>query len=352
MPGRFLIYSPTIAPDTFVFFYARGTTGRSFSVRDYTSATPTLRYASDFPGLTAEQILSQAAQPGNYCLAADRVPTTNYSYWRSTIQDLNRRYLAPAIQDQPDRPALPILDQDLFDRLSKARKLGDVNRMLYSPRSEDWVTWNVFCLLEREPRDEWWRRLIGAVSHSSNVDVVLDTPTDIELWRRVTSPVAYEASNRQKMLDSDNPAWTNRAGHPGPVEGDSEIDIAMSGSEYLIFVEAKLGSDISARTTYDPARNQIVRNVDCVIEHSDGRRPLFWMLVKDRVATRAYVHLVTAYRERPELLAASLPHRDPQALTELTGTMAIVTWAELLQDVRTTEDEERRVLDEIRGRID
>lgn len=94
MLGRYLIYSPTLAPDTFVLFYARGDSGRSFSVRDYIPpARPTIRYAHKFPDLTAEQILSEASRPGNHCFPADRVPTTNVTYWRSTILDLNRRHL-------------------------------------------------------------------------------------------------------------------------------------------------------------------------------------------------------------------------------------------------------------------
>ena len=92
MPGRFLIYFPELAPDTFVLFYARGDSGRSFSVRDYIPpAGPTIRYATEFPGLTAEQILSKASRPGNYCFPADRIPTTNVIYWRTKILDLNRR---------------------------------------------------------------------------------------------------------------------------------------------------------------------------------------------------------------------------------------------------------------------
>jgi hypothetical protein len=50
------------------------------------------------------------------------------------------------------------------------------------------------------------------------------------------------------------------------VEGNSEIDVVIESTSLLIDVEAKLDSDISMRTTYDPSRNQIVRNIDCVME--------------------------------------------------------------------------------------
>jgi hypothetical protein len=153
------------------------------------------------------------------------------------------------------------------------------------------------------------------------------------------------------MLSSVNPAWVSRAGLPDPVEGDSEIDIAMTGDGYVLFVEAKLGSDVSARTTYDPSRNQIVRNIDCVIEQADSRRPLFWMLVKDRLESRAYVQLIQTYRESPRNLASMLSHRSQQVLDDIAMWMAIVTWSEIIDGLTPHDDEEKAVLDEIQHRV-
>ena len=68
-----------------------------------------------------------------------------------------------------------------------------------------------------------------------------------------------------------------------------------------MYVEAKLGSDISMNTKYDPQRNQIVRNIDCLIENAGERLPIFWMLVRDEAPERAYVQLMKNYKADPSI---------------------------------------------------
>jgi hypothetical protein len=104
-----------------------------------------------------------------------------------------------------------------------------------------------------------------------------------------------------------------------PVEGPSEVDIAFEHRDFLIFTEAKLTSDISAGTTYDPQRNQIVRNIDCLISSAGNRDSMFWLLVKDDAYTRAYVQLVNAYKSDPGVLIRELPHRNPATLRFVAG---------------------------------
>ncbi len=113
------------------------------------------------------------------------------------------------------------------------------------------------------------------------------------------------------------------------MEGRSEIDIQFEGRSYLVFVEAKLGSDISLSTTYDPERNQIVRNIDCVLEVCGKRHPVFWMFVRDRQPTRAYIQLMEQYRDASKLCCA-LPHRAATQIKEVTEGLAVVTWADLM----------------------
>jgi hypothetical protein len=131
------------------------------------------------------------------------------------------------------------------------------------------------------------------------------------------------------MRAGDNQGWRERSLDMNPVEGPSEIDITLEGKSYVVFVEAKLGSDISLSTTYDPERNQIVRNVDCVLDICGNRRPVFWMFVRDQAATRAYVQLMERYRSVSELNRA-LPHRAVAQLVSLCTALAVVTWADLL----------------------
>ena len=132
------------------------------------------------------------------------------------------------------------------------------------------------------------------------------------------------------MANSSRAEWQKRADNPRPVEGPTEVDIVFEGIEYLVFVEAKLGSDVSAGTTYDPIRNQIVRNIDCAIEEAGGRQPLFWMFVKDRQPQFSYSEIIDEYRSDVRLLKSLLPHRDTGVLARMVEGIAVVEWRELM----------------------
>jgi hypothetical protein len=130
------------------------------------------------------------------------------------------------------------------------------------------------------------------------------------------------------MQKSDNPNWVLRASNPEPVEGPSEIDVCFDHDQVLVYVEAKLGSDVSMSTTYDPQRNQIARNIDCLLEMAGPRTPLFWMLVRDEELGRAYVQLMNRYKADPGLLARDLPHRDRESLNQIAQNLTILLWAD------------------------
>jgi len=130
------------------------------------------------------------------------------------------------------------------------------------------------------------------------------------------------------MQNSGNREWVLRSSNPDPVEGNSEIDLVFEHDQYLVYVEAKLGSDISMDTKYDPQRNQIARNIDCVIANSSNRLPIFWMLVRDEAPERAYVQLMRAYRSDPTLLSRDLPHRERAVLNTVAQNLTILLWSE------------------------
>ena len=113
------------------------------------------------------------------------------------------------------------------------------------------------------------------------------------------------------------------------MERATEVDIVFDGTEFLVFVEVKLGSDISMETTNDPLRNQIERNIDCVLEDAGDRDALFWMFVKERQPEFACTKIVEACRSHIERFQSGLPHRDSKLLTRLVEDMALVEWREL-----------------------
>jgi hypothetical protein len=154
------------------------------------------------------------------------------------------------------------------------------------------------------------------------------------------------------MRRSDNPDWVARSYDPKPVEGESEIDIILRNCSLMVFVEAKLGSDISLRTKYDPQRNQIVRNIDCVLDQAKGRTPIFWMVVRDAGQTRAYTRLLNRYPAHPDALAGELPHHDPERVMGLARNLSLVLWRDFVDaavkvlpgddaDINSIKDESR-----------
>ena len=187
----------------------------------------------------------------------------------------------------------PFVDLDQLRAHPKACKGEDLKRILCSRQSEDWLTWNVLRAIQH--RASWWPVLVSlAKGNALELDdsVASGRSPTVDLWRRVLTPPAYEHASRRRMANSSRAEWQKRADNPRPVEGQTEVDIVFEGIEYLVFVEAKLSSPVSLETTYDPLRNQIIRNIDCAIEEAGGRQPLFWMFVKDRQPQFSYSEII------------------------------------------------------------
>ena len=180
----------------------------------------------------------------------------------------------------------PFLDLEGLNKRLKSRKESDCEYIFKNERSEDYVTWNFLQALQRGKPSSWWpelARLARRCSPDANdAWLVKQVPPKIDIWCKVKSPRLYEAESSKRMKESHNEEVRRRAQKGVLVEGRTEVDAIFKGEEYLIFVEAKLHSRIALKTTHDPERNQIVRNIDCVIEKAGDRRPYFWMFVRDK----------------------------------------------------------------------
>jgi hypothetical protein len=350
MKKRQMIFVPQVNPNSFVFFYEMGSGGSSWSIRDYSIPHWVKKYGpSDFHW-SADDIRRMAEQ----AFDAPTHPTEDLDFWHRHTQDCNQRLgssgqakasaaapkdgvmvVPPAAKAAVSVAASqPVLNLDRLQDTSKGRKAQDMERILHSPNSEDWVTWNFFQILQTQYPSGWFGHIVAA-ARRRNPELVFpfddcSLPT-LKLWAAVCAPRLYEMQSRARMRTSGNPAWVARAEMPDPVEGSSEIDIVLDHEKYLLYVEAKLGSDISLSTSHDPERNQIARNIDCVIEQAGPRSPLFWMLVRDEDPSRAYVQLMRSYRRDPGLLAAALPHRDPETLRRLAQNLTILLWSDFAE---------------------
>lgn len=228
------------------------------------------------------------------------------------------------------RTQFPFLDLDRFLVHPKAAKPKDCSRILQSANSEDWMTWNVVQALQL--RTDWWPAIVDLAKERASAPEdfpELEGRPSIDLWRNVPTPQDYERASRRRMAKSDNADWRARAVNPKAVEGLTEVDLVIEGSGFLIFVEAKLGSDISMRTTYDPLRNQIERNIDCVKESAGHREALFWMFVKERKPGTRHATMIEAWRSDIRALQYRLPHRDPNRLARLVANIVLIEWKEL-----------------------
>ena len=343
-----MVLVPEINPRSFLFFFEKGATGFSYSLRDYSIPNHvTERRARDF-GWTADEVRRKAT----HILDAPYMDVNLLGEWHSYTSALNASLgigpAQPAILP-PSAPGMqgrngvtlptgfPLLNPDALAALPKSAKRGDLRRMLESPQSEDWVTWNLLNLVLKCRPDTWWAQLSARI-RQINPHLQVSDPTTVpklRFWQTVASPKEYEALSRERMRRSSDPMASARSRDPQPVEGDSEIDLIIESSSLLIYIEAKLDSDISMRTTHDPARNQIIRNIDCLLDSARGRTPFFWMFVRDASPGRAYTQLMRKYREDPKTLSRDLPHRDPVLLEKVAQSLTVVTWREIAQGICT-----------------
>lgn len=345
---RRMMFIPRVNPKSFVFFFEKGNSGASWSIRDYSIKHRLRQYGPhEFPW-SADEIHEMA----EHSLDAPTVSTDNLTFWYEHTCECNKRHLGATSASNPSPPvgtastsptrtpppttdppngSFPVLNlQQLLDA-PKGRKGQDMERLLHSPNSEDWVTWNFFQVLFKQYPSGWWGHFISAARRRNpNLrfpfdDRSLPLPT---LWSSVTAPAEYEAQSRIRMQSSGNAEAVLRARNPEPVENPSEIDVSFKHDHFLVYVEAKLGSDISMNTKYDPQRNQIVRNIDCLIGNAGERMPIFWLLVRDQEPDRAYVQLMNSYKADPSALATELPHRDRAKLNVVAQNLTILLWSD------------------------
>ena len=329
--GRHWLILPDLFPHSVVYFYFQNSAvrpGRSWTIRDYSSGVMVEHDSRDFT-YTHQEILDMAT----FDVRAPKTLITK-PFWVTETKELNqvhrmklrarptttlRRPRAPTASTSDS--GIPIVDEPALRQQRGGKAL---ERMLTSKNSEDWVTWTVFRLLPRV--DGWWSSLLDL----ADVDIERADVPKVEMWKTAPAPAAYEAASRSRMLSSGNSKWMERARVPKPVEGNTEVDLCLAGNGFLLHAESKLHSDLSTRTTYDPKRDQLVRNIDVLLEQAGSRRPVMWMLVNDRRPDRGYMQRIDAFRLQPGRLHDLLPHRAPEVLDDVMSDLRIICWADLL----------------------
>jgi len=256
-------------------------------------------------------------------------------------------------------------DPQIQDILRKYKMRG---RELMSENSEDALSWSTFHALSGLADKEWLTALFSAAvneqfakKYAPHVGLaqirfwVSHVPPGIYLqWLRnkvrqegeaaikhldPCSASRIMASRRlQKIMQGDQSEVPERA-----TEADIEIRL---GKELIIFIEAKLFSDISVSGTFNPVRNQVVRNME-ILEYTaqtegfkDRRFILLTLDRKDKIYTQVMkryrnsdMRMLREWDELGDWLAVKedLPHhaaKPDSYFQEMTLKMGWLLWSD------------------------
>lgn len=128
--------------------------------------------------------------------------------------------------------------------------------------SEDLLTANVFGILKNLDPKVWLRRFLGEAIKGKDFSRHTFEGLSFEFWKRYHPP-----ANRQYR------------------EGISEVDVTISYSDGIIFIEAKYLAQVNLRTTHDSRRDQIIRYLDLAayhyLNHPDRVKEFYFVLIID-----------------------------------------------------------------------
>jgi hypothetical protein len=202
-----------------------------------------------------------------------------------------------------------------------------------------------------------WRevliRLFGSlppIGEQLGWDDLLDG--DLRLFFEVglSSPAGYRAWLRDHLADR-HPLTRQLAvsrSRGASLEGRTHLDALLlnPATGFAVHFEAKVLSDIDTKTKHDSLRNQLARNIDCVIASASPqpvlgtRRPERSFLVlltpamfKTHWSSRLYGHLVREYASDPSAIKRDLPHHD---FATCAGVSKRIGWL-TFEDIRTVQ---------------
>jgi hypothetical protein len=191
---------------------------------------------------------------------------------------------------------------------------------LRSENSEDALTWNVFRSLAQVDPSFWLpllhQKAFPAAAPTSTPEIVTT-----HLWKEVHPP----PSLRLHQKDED----------------PSEIDIVIETEVSVWFIEAKFKSDVSTRTTNNPTRDQVVRNLDVGSWYAGVRDFYFALLVMDEEKSPKGVGVLKAVWPAMPALA----HR-PDAMKNIKGC-GLLQWRDVADVLQAAADHAPR--DDERG---
>lgn len=182
---------------------------------------------------------------------------------------------------------------------------GAKTESMRSENSEDVLTWNVFRSLAQVDPAVWYPWLFERAFPGLR----LERPQDVavRLWVRLPPPPTLRLHQKD--------------------EGESEIDVLIETERSVWAIEAKYRSDVSERTTNNPDRDQVLRNIDVGTWYAGVRNFYFSLLLLDGATAGKGTALVDRCSPGAAELMNRLPHRH-DALKNLHG-VGILRWSSL-----------------------
>jgi len=109
-------------------------------------------------------------------------------------------------------------------------------------------------------------------------------------------------------------------------EGEPEVDILIENEACVWVVEAKYRSDVSERTTNNPERDQVLRNLDVGSWYAGVRDFFFSLLVVEERTSSLGRRLLKDYSASRDAILRKLPHRK-DGLINLKG-IGFLRWSD------------------------
>lgn len=159
----------------------------------------------------------------------------------------------------------------------------------------------------------------------------------------LSSPLSYREQLKSRYADRDPelcllPYIEDAASGRTSFEGATRVDALLVNqkTDFSLSFEAKFLSDTSVSVTFDPFRNQVIRNLDVLMDpqvetlNASPSRRYFCLLTpavfRNRPRSRHFGALFTAYTSNPSSISEDLPHRDPNLASDMASRMGWATF--------------------------
>lgn len=183
---------------------------------------------------------------------------------------------------------------------------GKKINQLRSQNSEDAVTWNAFRSLGKIDPAFWFPKMFSRAFPGRALPQRSEGAI-LKLWEKFSAPPGLRLHQQD--------------------EGESEVDVMLESEYSVWFIEAKYRGDIQLGTTNNPARDQVIRNIDVGSWFAGVRDFYFSLLVLSNKRSPIGASHIETYRESSTVAHYLCSHR-PDSLPNLKG-VGLLTWQDI-----------------------